>query len=132
MKQYIWIAALWLALRACTHDKAKMAVPEASCNTPATVSFSNDIQPLFNQHCNTAGCHSGGSPAGNLDLSPGEAYAKLMQSGSGYIDTIHPNYSLLYVQMGPTAYDPMPPTGRLDDCKLKLILTWIQQKAKNN
>ncbi|HEU4717713.1 MAG TPA: c-type cytochrome domain-containing protein, partial [Bacteroidia bacterium] len=82
-------------------------------------------------NCNTAGCHSGTSPAGGLNLEPANAYAQLTSHQGGYIDTLHPEFSLLYSQLISTT-TPMPPTGKLDDCTIKLVLKWIQQKAKNN
>ncbi len=115
-------------LYSCSHDKG-LTIPV--CNTPNTVSFSRDIIPLFQANCSIAGCHTGPSPAANLNLEANVAYAKLMKRGSGYIDTVTPNFSLLYSQMI-SASNPMPPAGKLDDCKTSLILKWISQKAKNN
>ncbi len=115
----------------CTKDVGKLPKVEVQCVVPSTVSFAQDMTPLFNAYCNTGGCHSGGSAAGNLNLEPAAAYAALNKSGSGYIDTVTPNFSLLYAQMI-SASSPMPPTGKLDDCKLQMVLKWIQQKAKNN
>jgi len=113
----------------CTHDKGK--ITPAACNTPAVVSFSQDLLPLFKQNCSISGCHTGGSPAGNLNLDASVAYTNLMRRGSGYIDTVNPGYSLLYAQMISTS-NPMPPTGLLSSCQTSLVLTWIAQKAKNN
>lgn len=122
---------LVLLFESCTHDKGKIVVPEVTCNTPAVVSFSSDIIPIFDKYCNTSGCHSGSSPTGNLNLESSMAYSQLMKHSSGYIDTMHPDYSLLYAQINSTS-QPMPPTGNLDKCDLNLIYKWIQQKAKNN
>ncbi|MGZ3883929.1 MAG: c-type cytochrome domain-containing protein [Bacteroidia bacterium] len=113
----------------CTKDKGQL--PPPVCNTPAVVSFSADVNPLFQTYCSTSGCHTGGSPAGNLNLDAASSYTALMKPGSGYIDTVNANFSLLYSQMI-SASSPMPPTGKLDDCKTGLILKWIQQKAKHN
>lgn len=117
-----------VAIFSCTFKKADI---KPICNIPAKVSFSSDILPILNAHCNTLGCHTGTRPAGNLNLDASVAYTKLMKSGSGYIDTINPNYSLLYSLMITTS-KPMPPSGKLDECKTNMILKWIQQKAKNN
>ncbi len=120
-----------LVISSCKHDKGPNTEPELICNPPATVSFNNDLKPIFNQYCNTSGCHSGSSPAGNLDLTPAVAYTQLMKPSKGYVDTINPQYSVLYADMNSSS-DPMPPTGKLDKCKLELVMKWIQQKAKNN
>ncbi len=120
-----------LIIMSCTKEVGKQPpAPVIDC-VPSTVSFSQNVIPLFNAHCNTSGCHSGSFPAGNLNLEASSAYAQLHQSGKGYIDTITPNFSLLYAQMI-SVTQPMPPTGKLEDCKTGIILRWIQQKAKNN
>ena len=124
------IFVIWFT-SSCKNDKAKMALPAVTCNTPAVVSFKNDLQPLFGQYCTTAGCHTGNSPQGNLNLEPSVAYAMLMNKSKGYVDTVNPGYSLLYAQMT-SASQPMPPTGNLKQCQLDLVMKWIQQKAKNN
>lgn len=100
-----------------------------NCSTPDTVSFSNDIQPIFNEHC--ISCHAGSSPAGNLNLQSSESYQNLLDSQSGYVDTITPASSILYSSMN-SVNNPMPPNGKLDKCKIELVLKWIEQKAKNN
>ena len=115
-------------LPACRYDKAEIT-PE--CSLPDTVSFSEHIIPLFNQHCNTPGCHTGQNAEANFDLSPDHAYEQLMEQGSGYIDTVNPELSVLYSAVISVS-NPMPPTGRLDKCTTDLLLKWIQQKATNN
>ena len=123
-----FIIALCLGV-SCTYERAEEAVPK--CNLPDSVSFSRDLQPLFTSQCATAGCHSGTHPEGNLDLEASNAYSELTDSRSGYVDTLNPEFSLLYAQMNSVS-SPMPPSGRLDKCTLELVLKWIRQKAKNN
>ncbi len=111
----------------CTYDHAE----QVTCAPPDMVSFSRDIQPIFAAHCTDIACHVGTIPAGNLNLEPDQAYEELQDRGSGYIDTIQPNFSLLYAQMISVS-QPMPPSGNLDECTTGLVLKWIEQKAKNN
>jgi hypothetical protein len=127
---FTYLLSIFL-LGSCTRDKGKLAVPDTSCKTPETVSFSKDVMPVFNKYCGTSGCHSGASPAGNLNLDQSVAYNQLLHPSSGYVDTITPKYSLLYAQMNSVS-QPMPPTGKLDPCTIDLVYKWIQQKAKNN
>ena len=116
----------------CKKDKALVPEPAVvPCNLPDVVSYQNNIQPLFNAHCIDSGCHSGANPGGHLNLEASVSYAQLMKSGSGYIDTLKPEFSVLYSQMNSSS-NPMPKTGKLDDCSIGLVLKWIQQKAKNN
>jgi hypothetical protein len=124
---------LLIVFASCINDKGETIKPIASCigDTLTTVSFSKHVQPIFDAHCNEAGCHSGASPAGKLNLEASVAYAQLLQKSKGYVDTLNPNYSVLYADMNSTS-NPMPPSGRLDACKINLVYKWVQQKAKNN
>lgn len=128
MKKYLAPFFLFL-LVSCISKKASDI--KIDCHTPGIVSFHSDLLPIFNQSCSLSGCHSGTSPAGGLNLEPTQAYDQLMTPGSGYIDTINPKFSLLYAQMHSLS-QPMPPSGRLDSCTIQLVLTWIEQKAKDN
>jgi len=102
-----------------------------TCNPPDVVSFQQHIQPIFNSYCVNSGCHSGTNPGGHLNLESSVSYAQLMKPGRGYIDTLQPEYSLLYAQLN-SSTDIMPKTGKLGNCTIELVLKWIQQKAKNN
>jgi hypothetical protein len=125
----VLIVLFW---NSCKKEKAPVPAPvPVSCNLPEQVSYANNIQPVFNAHCIDAGCHSGANPGGHLNLETSVSYTQLMKSGSGYIDTLKPEFSVLYSQMN-SASNPMPKTGKLDDCTIGLVLKWIQQKAKNN
>ena len=106
----------------------KKTTPTPTQSLPAVVSFNNDIMSVFNAHCNTSGCHSGGSPAAGLNLSQSVAYSQLFTKHE--IDTANVSNSNLYIQV---ASGQMPQTGgKLSDYNISLILKWIQQKAKNN
>lgn len=126
--QWIGVFGVLCIYYSCTNNKAEVT---PACTPPDTVSFSQHIVPIFNVYCNNTGCHSGKKPKGNLNLEPSVAYAELMKSGSGYIDTLNPRFSLLYASMNSTS-SPMPPPEKLDTCKITLILKWIQQKAPSN
>ena len=126
MKNFYLVLSILVLMISC-----KKGTTEPVCTPPATVSFSKDIQQIFNTNCNTSGCHSGVKPAGNLNLESNKAYVNLMDSKSGYIDTTKPENSILYVAMT-SKTNPMPPNGKLDKCTTERILQWIEQKAKNN
>ncbi len=122
----IWIVGLFLG---CKRDAAIVPV-KVACNTPSTISFNSNVVHIFQKNCSSAGCHTASSHAGNLNLET-NIYVNLMKSGTGYIDTINPNYSLLYSQIMSTS-KPMPPIGKLNECDIAIIYSWIEQKAKNN
>lgn len=130
----IKVLGVWLLLvtvMGCRNNKMVNATPELVCTTPVEVSFNKDVLPILVNNCATSGCHSGQKPEGNFNLEASIAYKTLSKRGSGYIDTITPRYSVLYGAMVSES-DPMPPTGKLDKCKLEVIEKWMQQKAKNN
>jgi mono/diheme cytochrome c family protein len=104
------------------------ACQDEDCHTSGALSYNADIQPIFNEHCATSGCHTSASKSGGLDLSAGNSFAELSKSGSGYINTTKPTSSVLYSAMRST----MPPSGKLDDCTLEKIEKWMEQGAKNN
>lgn len=90
---------------------------------PEVVSFSNDIMPIFNDGCNSSGCHSAGAEP--PDLTEANAYNDLWDGG--YIDTITPEASSLYVTMKSGTMKKFTDPG--DEA---IVLTWIQQGAENN
>ncbi|MBY0425154.1 MAG: hypothetical protein K2Q22_05920 [Cytophagales bacterium] len=108
--------------------------PQTVCAPTAkdSVSFSQDIQPILNQHCATSGCHAGSFPGGSLNLESSVAYTELTRAKSGYLNTSNPTQSLLYSQLQSSSSSPMPPSYRLDDCSINTIVKWMGQKAKNN
>ena len=91
------------------------------------VNFTSDIIPIFNQSCNTSGCHNQGGIA--PDLSVNNAYNAL-QLGS-YLDVTTPAESELYQWMRGNRAIDMPPAGPDQEDNAK-ILAWITQGALNN
>ncbi|NOZ48161.1 MAG: hypothetical protein GXO79_15490, partial [Chlorobi bacterium] len=85
------------------------------------VSFTNDIQPIFDNKCNS--CHSANIAMAGLDLSTGNSYNNL--TDGNLIDLENPENSGLYVKVksghnGSTSDDA---------CS---ILGWIEEGATNN
>lgn len=125
----IFILLTGIIFFSCRNDK----IEGSPCNSsvPASVSFSGNLLPIFRAYCSIPGCHSGGSPTGNLNLEDPVAYSQLLHPGSGYVDTLNPSFSVVYIQMTSSS-QPMPPTGKLEACKIEMVLRWIQQGARNN
>ena len=84
---------------------------------------------MFSTNCSLSGCHISPNPKGNVDLSASVAYSQLWKHQ--LVDTLHPEQSVLYIQMNSVS-NPMPPTGRLPDETIAMVYKWIQQKAPNN
>ena len=91
---------------------------------PDVVSFSTDIQPIFNEGCNNAGCHAPGGTA--PDLTPANAYADLFSMN--LIDIATPVNSILYMKVATGgAMNKYTQPGNPE-----IILKWIQEGALNN
>ena len=119
LKPLFFIAIAGIMFTSCEYEWIQ---PEKK-PIPETVSFSNDIMPIFNNGCNTNVCHgSGGEPP---DLSEGNAYNALLDGA--YVDTINPEASILYTSMNSGSMVPYTSPGDDD-----IVLAWIQQGAKNN
>lgn len=89
------------------------------CNTE-NVGFAATVQPIINTHCR--GCHSGGSPSGNVNLSTYSGIAAVANSGRLY---------------GAIAHQPgfiaMPQGGaKLSQCSIDQVKNWIDAGAPNN
>jgi hypothetical protein len=92
-----------------------------------TVTFSQDIIPVFNKSCNLSGCHSAGGQVPNL--TPTAAYNSLIIGN--YVDKASPENSYIYLKMTGKKGSVMPPSGMNKDYNA-LMLAWIQQGALNN
>jgi hypothetical protein len=113
-----------MAWQSCQYAWIEEEPADPNDTIPVVISFSADIQPIFDAGCNATGCHAAG--AWDPDLSPGNAYQDLF--AENLIDTIAPENSILYIEVAPG--------GAMDDYAkkndYKTILSWIQQGAKNN
>ena len=106
----------------CTYDEVLPYVPDSGVE----VLFSQDIIPIFEGNCISAGCHNGTVAP---DLRPANAYDALWTGG--YINTEVPEQSELYLWMIGAQGLPMPPTGAVE-VDNATVLQWIEQGAKNN
>ncbi len=86
---------------------------------PDTVSYSLDIQPIWDNKCVT--CHNGGL---DPDLRPENSYVSLISGG--YINIIEPEESKLMQKLY-GSHD-----SRATEAEKQLILAWIEEGAKNN
>lgn len=100
------------------------------------VSFSSEIQPIFNARCAVPGCHVQPSPTGNCDLTAGQSYANIVNVPTQiYVPGVRvtpgdPDNSVLYqlVEMG-----TMPANGgALQPSQITLIRKWIEEGAESN
>lgn len=115
------LAGTFLLLSSCYYDtRDAQEVPDVP--VPDDISFSADIQPIFNQ-CTQ--CHNG-SP--NPDLREGNSYNALVPA---YVEAGNAEGSLLYQRL-PGVGHPFDVGFVLDAEEISLIKGWIDQGAKNN
>ena len=116
---------LFFFLSSCEYEQIH---PEKSDNPNDTipdtvlVSYSGEIQPIWNKSC--IRCH-----APNLkppDLTAANSYNVLLTDG--YVDTLNPTSSIIYTEM--TAGGGM--AVYTNQSKADLVLKWIKEGAKNN
>lgn len=106
-----WISAGALAVSPCN---------SVSCDTVAGVSYSADIVPMLEAHCNS--CHSGATPSAGINLTTYSGVKASVDNG-GLMG------SILYE----SGWVGMPwNSAPLSDCKKKIISTWVSEGAQNN
>ncbi|HUE30931.1 MAG TPA: hypothetical protein VMR79_08640 [Verrucomicrobiae bacterium] len=126
--------------------------PKPACKPPATpsVSFSMDIQPIFNRSCALVSCHSGAVPAQAQDLTAGAAYRQLVNVASTEQPRLkrvkpgEPNNSYLVrkIEGGPNISGVLMPNGCpsspasgaqcLTADEIAAIVQWVTECAPNN
>jgi hypothetical protein len=121
---YFLLFAFGLLLNACTYDFiVKEELPPVDTTVPVT--FAVQIAPIFttNQYQCTS-CHKTGGTA--PDLTAANAYNSL--NTLKLIDTTTPASSKILTIPGSASHT----WAKFSASESQLILTWIQQGAKNN
>jgi len=109
---------LLVFLQSCSYDK-EMLVVSSNCPDTVNISFSAKVQPILQANCFS--CHANGSSAGNVSLQTYDQVKAI--AGSGH---------LLGSISHSAGFAPMPIGGKLDDCSIQAIKTWIEEGIKNN
>jgi hypothetical protein len=109
-----------LVLSSCYKDVILPAV--VTTKPPQYVSFSTDLQPIFTANCALSGCHVKGSQVPYL--SADVSYQQLL---GGFVNTIKPDQSELYIQINGNMQVHIP---NADD--RQKIYDWIRNGAPNN
>jgi hypothetical protein len=117
----ITLLVLLLSLTGCYYNEV---VPESLPPVGNEVSFSLDIQPIFNANC--VGCHNGTL---NPNLTTGNSYTFLTVTDPTMVIPNNAAGSELYQRINGGG---MPPSGSLSTTKINLVKTWINQGALNN
>ncbi len=95
----------------------------------ASVSFSEQVAPLFQAKCQV--CHNQGTSLGDWDSTSYEAVITTGGSGSVVIPGDTAN-SILAQRVSGMQGAVMPPTGKMSDAEIQIILDWIAAGAPEN
>lgn len=132
MKKYKYVMLLGALLagfslfNGCYYDEV---LPEpVTIPDNQTISFSQDLIPIFQESCSFTGCHVAGGEHPNL--SAATAYSELI-SDPDLINVQDPASSELYQWLSGNRAQPMPVTG-VEPAIAAKVLAWIKQGAQNN
>ncbi|MEX0642094.1 MAG: DUF1549 domain-containing protein, partial [Pirellulales bacterium] len=124
--------ALSAAVSSVSYSEEKQATPSAVAVKPAAVSYSRDVLPIFQAHCQ--GCHQPAKASGALVMT---VFKNLLDSGdSGSLAIVpgKPDESFLIDQITPVDGEAaMPQEGKpLADHEIALIRRWIEEGARDD
>lgn len=113
------------------------------CAAAGTVSFKNDVAPILQGACTSAGCHAGMRPKEGLSLETAKSYAELVnvstsQCGGGRKLVVPGSPSSSYLlqkllNVGVCTGTQMPKAGQtLPQKQINLISGWVCSGAPNN
>ncbi|MGK7371257.1 MAG: c-type cytochrome domain-containing protein [Candidatus Halalkalibacterium sp. M3_1C_030] len=112
--------------------------PDPDPNPDRPVSFSEDIQPIFNGNCAVSGCHDSGTQESGVDLSSYDAALNSIgvQYGTEIIQPGDPNNSPIVDKISnddPEFGQRMPFNRQpLSEAEIDSIIAWIEDDAPNN
>ncbi len=120
------VAVIMSFLASCEYEFIKPEPPPPPPEPTDTVSFSQEVQPIFESNSCTS-CHKPGGAAG-LDLTIPDAYNSIISNG--LVDTADPASSKIYTF-------PHPATGDhnykyASEAEANTVFYWIEQGAHNN
>lgn len=127
MKKFKIISLLFvigMLLNACAYDFiAKEELPPI--DQTVTISFATQIVPIWANSC--VSCHKAGGQA--PDLSAANAYTAI-KGMANVVVTATPETSRIYTYPSPST--SVHSWKKYTAAEAQLVLTWIQQGAKNN
>jgi hypothetical protein len=122
--QYLMMLTVSLMATSCYYDEMP---PEAVIVIPETVSYSKDVQPLWDQDC--ISCHKPNATA--PDLTAANSYSALTANNKYVIPGNSSDLRVHKSLVGDGAAI-MPTSGKWSDSKIALVDKWITAGALNN
>ena len=123
------------------YDDCEYAAELATPPDGGGATLSGHVQPIFDQNCYFAGCHSSSTPAAGLDLTAGNARAALLDIASQQnpevplVEPLTPPNSYLMTKLlgDGVSGKRMPLNGEpLSESQLEIIRTWIIHGGPDN
>jgi hypothetical protein len=111
------VAIAALSVTSCYYDNAEELYKVEPCDITA-VTYSQDVSVIISYNC--LACHSGPTPEKDLDLS---TYSNVFANAAKVRSRIN---------LSTNSDTIMPPTGRMSECNIEKVSTWIDQGAINN
>lgn len=112
--------------------------PDPPPNPDRPVSFSEDIEPIFNGNCAVSGCHDSNTQESGVNLSSYDAALNSVgvQYGTEIIEPGEPNNSPIVDKISnedPQFGERMPFNRQpLSDAEIDSIIAWIEDGAPDN
>ena len=122
--QYLLMLPVTFLATSCYYDEMP---PEAETPIPDVVSYSKDIQPLWDKEC--VSCHS--PNASPPDLTAANSYLALTKNNK-YVIPGNAVGSVLHKSLIWDGAMPMPTEKKWSDSKIELVDKWINAGALNN
>jgi len=112
---FVLCMCISLGLTACYYDNKESMYGTTACDTN-NVTYTTKIAPVLSQKC--VGCHNTNNATAGVDLSSFNQAVKYSQTKQlqGTINQL-PGYETKL----------MPPSGKMDNCNLKVIDIWIRK-----
>jgi len=114
---------LFMGISAVSCYQDVIIPPVATEAPPQFVSYSGDLQPLWDANCALSGCHVRGGqlPYLEADIS----YDQLV--GGGYVNTVKPEESRLWIALNGVMMSHLPSAS-----DRQKVFDWIRNGAPNN
>lgn len=111
----LFLLIVIISFTACSDDDDNGNNGSENCETEG-MRYTEDIKPIIDANCATAGCHSGNT---SRPMNTYEAVRDYALDGS------------LVTRINLPASNPqsMPPSGPLDDCTIEKITAWVNDGA---
>ncbi len=122
--QFILLIAFIASVTGCYYDNEEKLYPQVSSGCDlSNVTFSGSVVPILQASCLT--CHSNSQASGSGGGVKLQDYAD--------VQAVAASGKLMGTINHATGYDPMPKGGgKLSDCEISQLQTWIDNGTLNN